>query len=66
MLFKLMNFLFDAEKVLKPLFNGGIWGGEFEKDILFLKVGGGVVEFEVVNAKDVVCDKVVDEGRHVN
>ena len=59
-----MDFLFDVEKVLKSFFDGGIGDSKFEKDVSFLEVGGGVVEFEVVDGEDVVGDEIVDESEH--
>jgi len=63
-LFQLVDFFLDVEKVLESFFNGRIRGGEFEKDVSFLEVGGSVVEFEVVNGEDMVGDEVVDESEH--
>jgi len=60
-----MDFLFDVEKVLKSFFDGRIRDGEFEKDVSFLEVGGGVMEFEVVDGEDVVGDEIVDESEHI-
>ena len=59
-----MDFLFDVEKVLEPFVDGWVRGGEFEKDVSFLKVGSSVVEFEVVDGEDMIGDEVVDEGEH--
>ena len=61
-----MDFFFDVEKVLEPFVDGWVRGGEFEKDVSFLEVGGSVMEFEVMNGEDMVGDEVVDEGRHVD
>ena len=60
-----MDFLFDVEEVLESFFDGGIGGGEFEKDVSFLEVGGGVMEFEIVDREDVVGNEVAGERRHV-
>jgi len=63
-LFELVDFLFNIEKVLKSFFNSRIRDGEFEKDISFLEVGGGVVEFEVMDGEDMVSDEIVDKSEH--
>jgi len=59
-----MYFLFDVEKVLESFFDCGIRDGEFEEDVLFLEVGGSIVEFEVVDGEDVVGYEIVDESEH--
>ena len=65
-LFELVDFSFDVEKVLKSFFDGGVGDGEFKEDVSFLEVGSCVMEFEIMNGENMVGDKVVDEGRHVD
>ena len=59
-----MDFLFDIEEVLKSFFNNRVRGGEFEKDVLFLEVGGGVVEFKVMDRENMVGEEIVDKSEH--
>jgi len=59
-----VDFFFDVEKVLEPFFNGRVRDGEFEEYVSFLEICGCVMEFEVMDRKDVVGNEIVDESEH--